>query len=86
MQIALNGKNIFYGIENWNQDSDYIWGPLTGNSWRSSNKGVATKLFNIRTAFYYSLDHSSPQSGVGAWPDLGTMTIVNNPSLSPAQK
>lgn len=84
MQVALNGKNIFYGIENWNQDNDSIWGPLTGNSWRSSGKNVDKKFFNIRTQFYYSLDHSSTQSGVGAWADLGTMNIISNPSLSPA--
>ena len=84
MQVALNGKNIFYGIENWNQDNDSIWGPLTGNSWRSSGKNVDKKFFNIRTQFYYAVDHSSSQSGVGAWADLGTMNIISNPALSPA--
>lgn len=88
MQVALKDKNIFYAIENWNQDNDSIWGPLTGNSWRSSSKtGTGPlNLSKFRTVFYYSLNNPSSQSGVGAWADLGSMQIVNNVNLSPNQK
>jgi hypothetical protein len=84
MQVALNGKNIFYGIENWNQDNDFIWGPLTGNSWRAAPKNSDRGFYRVRTQFYSALDHSSSLSGVGAWADLGTMNIVSNSLLSPA--
>ena len=52
MRDALlnSGRDIFYSICNWGEDETWTWGPVTGNSWRTTQDifdGWASVEFNF---------------------------------------
>ncbi|PYC78577.1 alpha-galactosidase [Streptomyces tateyamensis] len=57
--LAATGHHILYSICNWGEDSPWIWGAATGNSWRTTG--------DINASYGSMLSIFHANVGLGAW-------------------
>lgn len=89
--LAASGRNIFYSICNWGQDSPWVWGPSVGNSWRIT--GDITDNYNSENSVCPVPNYGgygcsvtqilskqatiSSYSAKGGWNDLDMLEVGN---------
>ena len=77
MRDALNktGRPIFYSVCNWGLEYTTLWGPETGNSWRTTVdiKGIWPSI-----QYNFIVNDESPYiAGAGSWNDPDMLEIGN---------
>jgi alpha-galactosidase len=81
--LASSGRNIYYAMCNWGQDSVWTWGLQTGNSWRVSSD-VTNQWSSIATIASDSQGYAQ-YAGPGGFNDFD-MLEVGNGGLTAAEE
>ena len=81
--LVASGRNIYYAMCNWGQDSVWTWGLKTGNSWRVSSD-VTNKWSSIVSIASGAQGYAS-YAGPGGFNDFD-MLEVGNGGLTAAEE
>ena len=81
--LAASGRDIYYAMCNWGQDSVWTWGLKTGNSWRVSSdvKDTWSSVANIAS----NAQAYGSYAGPGGFNDFD-MLEVGNGGLTAAEE
>jgi len=79
MRDALNatGRPIFYSICNWGEEDTWMWGNVTGNSFRTRND-IKMPWEAMKLNFFVNQEHPESQH-IGAWNDPDMLEVGNGP-------
>ncbi len=81
--LASSGRDIYYAMCNWGQDSVWTWGLKTGNSWRISSD-VTNKWSSVATIALGAQQYAQ-YAGPGGFNDFD-MLEVGNGGLTAAEE
>jgi alpha-galactosidase len=73
--LEASGRNIYYAMCNWGQDSVWTWGLATGNSWRVS--GDVTDTWSSVVSIASSNQALAQYAGPGGFNDFDMLEIGN---------
>jgi len=73
--LQASGRNIYYAMCNWGQDSVWTWGLATGNSWRVS--GDVTNTWSSVVSIASSNQGLAQYAGPGGFNDFDMLEIGN---------
>jgi len=73
--IERSGRPMVYSICNWGRDYPHIWGPYTGNLWRTSGD-IADEFLRMLYNFYFA-EQLSAFAGPGHWNDPDMLEVGN---------
>ncbi|KAH8743981.1 glycoside hydrolase superfamily [Diaporthe sp. PMI_573] len=81
--LASSGRDIYYAMCNWGQDSVWTWGQNTGNSWRIS--GDVTNKWSSIASIASGAQALAQYAGPGGFNDFD-MLEVGNGGLTAAEE
>jgi alpha-galactosidase len=73
--LATSGRNILFSICNWGINKPWIWGPNTGNMWRTTDD-----IFDFWQRVTWIVDQNAPLAnfaGPGKWNDPDMLMVGN---------
>ncbi|KAK7177996.1 alpha-galactosidase [Paraphaeosphaeria sporulosa] len=74
--LQSSGRNIYYAMCNWGQDSVHTWGNATGNSWRIT--GDVTNAWSAIVSIATYGEGLARYAGPGGFNDFDMLEIGNN--------
>jgi len=73
--LQASGRNIYYAMCNWGQESVWTWGLVTGNSWRIS--GDVTNSWPSIVSIASSNQRLAQYAGPGGFNDFDMLEVGN---------
>lgn len=73
--LQTSGRNIYYAMCNWGQESVWTWGLATGNSWRIS--GDVTNNWSSIISIASSGQRLAQYAGPGGFNDFDMLEVGN---------
>ena len=74
--LVASGREIYFAICNWGQDSVWTWGKATGNSWRVA--GDVTDTWSSIVSIASGHENLASYAGPGGFNDFDMLEVGNS--------